>query len=720
MEEKELQELEEFTLEDIIKEFSDYPQEEVQEEAPVAEEPVEAPAEEVVEELILEETPAEEIPVEEAATEELAPVQEEEIPEEMPAEEVVEELEEVPAQEPAVTTDTIRLDSSELLKGAVYNAKPIDDEEEEAQAIPQEEEKPAFTEEWEPEYEQPMGEYVPPQPIAFPARNSTRETKRKLILGPEKRYYELTEKGLGGVQVSMFFCLLVALASAASTVMYAQGFVPDNRLRLMIFVQFLAVLVSGLLGSHQMIQGVGDLFKGRFTLNTLLVVSFLACLGDGVFCLLQERIPCCAAFSLEVLLSLWATYNRRHAELGQMDVLRKASRLYGISAKENAYEDGAVLLRTPAQVEHFMDNYDQVTKPQKTQNRYALIALLFSLAIGVFAGLTKDWYMGLQMTAVSLLAAIPATSFIATTRPFAILQRRLHRLGAVLCGWQGVEQLSGKAVFPVESEDLFPVGSTRMNGVKFFGDRPTDMVVAYATALIVAEGSGLAPVFTQVLDSRNGRHYDAQDVRRYDGGGIGGLVLDEPVLVGPLSFLKEMGVEVPEGIQVSQAVCVAIDGELCGVFAISYEKTRSATAGLSTLSSYRNLSAVVVAGEFMLAESFIRGKFGIKSKRLRFLKEEERQVLRQVTAEEDAQTALITTLEGLAPMAYGVTGARALRSACNFGVVLNMIGGILGMAVVLVLMILGFMELLTPVNMFLYQLVWMIPGLLLTEWTRSV
>ena len=122
----------------------------------------------------------------------------------------------------------------------------------------------------------------------------------------------------------------------------------------------------------------------------------------------------------------------------------------------------------------------------------------------------------------------------------------------------------------------------------------------------------------------------------------------------------------------------------------------------------------------MLPESFIRSKFGIKSKRLLFPGEEERQKLRQMEAEEDACAALISTQDGLAPMAFGVTGARALRSACNTGVVLHMIGGILGMAVVLTLVVLGALHLLTPANMFLYQLVWLIPGWLVTEWTRSV
>ena len=687
MEEKDLREEEDFSLDDIMKEFAKPKAPDEEEEA-------------------LGELTGEEVTLED----------EEELRVDMPEEENEPE-QDVAA---ALAGDTVRLDSPELLKGVVHDAERIDDEEEQEMVVPAAEEKPAFTEGWEPEYEQPMGEYVPPQPIAFPTRAESREMKRKLVIGPEKKYYELTEQGLGKLQLGMFFCLLVVILSAVSTVAYAYGMIPDNRIRLMIFSQFLAVLVSALLGSSQLIQGVSDLLKGRFTLNTLLVATFLVCCADGVFCLLQERIPCCAAFSLEVLMSLWSSYNRRHAELGQMDVLRKAGRLCGVHAKENAWEDKKVLLRIPGQVDDFMTNYDQVTEPEKRQGRYALIAMCVSLGIGVFAGVTKDLYMGIQMLAVSLLAALPATAFIATSRPFAILQRRLHRLGAVLCGWQGVKQLCGNVMFPLYNEDLFPVGTTRMNGVKFFGSRPTDMVLAYAAAVVMAEGSGLAPLFKQVLDSRNGRYYDAENLRRYENGGVGGNVLDEPVLVGPLSFLEAMGVEVPEGIQVSQAVCVAIDGELCGVFAISYEKTRSATAGLSTLSSYRKLNPVMIAGEFMMSEEFIRKKFSIKSKRLLFPDEQTRMGLRVIQAEEGAEAALLTTTVGLAPMAYCVTGARSLKLASNLGVILHMVGGILGMAVVLVRMLLGAMHLLTPSNMFLSQLVWRIPGFLLTEWTRSV
>ena len=71
-------------------------------------------------------------------------------------------------------------------------------------------------------------------------------------------------------------------------------------------------------------------------------------------------------------------------------------------------------------------------------------------------------------------------------------------------------------------------------------------------------------------------------------------------------------------------------------------------------------------------------------------------------------------------MAFAITGARALRTASRLGVGMHMLAGILGLGIVGLLGILGSLELLSPVNLLLYELVWMIPGLLITEWTRSV
>ena len=683
----------EFDLDDIMKEFSDHPQQPEEPEAELAEE----------------------------------------ISRTVEEEPVVEKWEETVTGDTIrmdairqVTEDTVRMDAvahSKLPKGTFRGAAPLDEEEDltepemPAREQPQEE---AFTESWEPEYEQPMGEYVPPQPIVFHPKSRLRELKRKLVAGPEKRYYELSEKGVGRLQAAIFLSLLVVLISAGSTAMYALGMVQLNRLRLMIFGQFFAMLLSALLGSFQLIEGIMDLFKKRFSLNSLLVFTFIVCCADAVLCLKQLRVPCCAAFSLEITMSLWNTYHRRSIEMSQMDTMRKANHLDSLSAVPEYDEDRKGFLRGEGQVEDFMDTYNLPAAPEKVLGIYALCALSVGLLLGVVAGVFRGVSAGVQVAAVTLLAAMPATAFITLSRPAMLLQRRLHKLGTVLCGWQGVKGLCGKAVFPINHEDLFPAGTVRMNGVKFYGSRNPDQIVAYCTAVIAANGGGLTPLFLQVLDSRNGRHYDARSLCTYPDGGLGADVEGQVVLVGSLSFLKEMGVEVPEGIRVNQAVCVAIEGELCGLFAITYEKTKAAAAGLSTLCAYRGLSPVIVTEDFTITESFLQSRFGGKIRKIRFPEPEDRQRMRAAEANPETGALLLVTSKGLLPFAYGVTGARALRTASILGTVIHMIGGILGVGMMVALTLLGALELLTPANMFLYQLVWMIPGILLTEWTRQI
>ncbi len=634
------------------------------------------------------------------------------------------------APEPELGGDTIRLDT---LSGDLSAPTPkvaLEDSDEDVRPWNREEtiRTAPFSDRWEPEYEQPMGEYIPPQPIVFQPRSRLRELKRKLMAGPEKRFYELSEKGVGKLQAAIFLSMLIVLVSAASTAMYAFGMVQENRLRLMVFGQFITLLVSALLGCFQLIEGVTDLIKGRFTLNTMLVVTFLVCCVDGMLCLKQIRVPCCAAFSLEVTMSLWSAYQRRSTELSQMDTMRKATRLDGVAACSDYLNGKKGLLRMEGQVEDFMDNYATPGGPERWLNLYSLIATCLAFVIGVVAGVLKSKTAGtlagisagVQVTAVSLLAAVPATAFITHSRPTWVLESKLHRLGTVLCGWQGVEGLSGKAVFPLTYEDLYPSEAVRLNGMKFFGSWDPDLVLAYATSVITADEGGLTDLFTRVLDSHNGRHFDAYDLCHYENGGVGGMVEDQAVLLGSLTFMRDMGIGVPDNARLPYGVYVAIEGELSGLFAVSYEKTQSAAAGLSTLNSYKSLHCVLICDDFMLTRSFLRNKFAMKLKRLLLPDYDIRAQLRQISTEEDTPALLMTSGRGLAPIAYGVTGARVLRNTCRVGTILHIAGGLVGVGIMVMLVALGALELLTPANMFLYQLVWMIPALLITEWTRSI
>ena len=248
----------------------------------------------------------------------------------------------------------------------------------------------------------------------------------------------------------------------------------------------------------------------------------------------------------------------------------------------------------------------------------------------------------------------------------------------------------------------------------------SEEIISYAAALVCADGGGLAPLFEQVVDSRNGRHYDVEALRSYDNGGIGGEICGEPVLVGLLPFLKDMGVEIPEGLRVDQAVCVAIDGELCGLFALTYERAGAVAEGMRTVCSCFGLKLLLTNMDFMLTKSFLRAKFGIRPKKLLIPGYEQCRQLRSHVPSEDAVPLLTLTKEGLAPVAFGVSGGRALYTASWMGAVLQLMACVVGLGIVALLVLKGGMSMLSPDNLFLLQFAWLIPGVLIAEWTKTI
>lgn len=633
-----------------------------------------------------------------------------------------------------VTGDTIRLDQirkavSETVpdamdETAVFAPIQIQDQEEPEIAAPvavAEAAEPVepFSEEWEPEYEEPMGDYPIPEPIVFRPKQRLKELRAKLVSGPEQRYYALTELGVGKLQVAVFLNLIIFALSAGFTALYAWGMVPPERLRLLVFVQFLGMLLSALLGCYRMMDGIGDIMRLRFSANSLLAFTFVVCCVDGVLCLQEQRVPVSAAFSLEMTMASWAAYGRRSAQIGMMDTLRRATNLDSVVCVPDFYEGKAGICMGQGEVEHFMDHYDTPSMPEKVLNWYALSALLASLAAGILGGVRHGFSTGVQLCAAALLVGMPATAFLSVTRPLALLEKRLHKLGTVLCGWKGVRAVGRKAAYPLDDGDLFPAGAAKLNGVKFFGDREPDLVVAYATALVKANGGALVGLFSHLLDSRNGYYYKVENLTAYTGG-IGGDIDDDAVLVGTLDFMREVGVDMGDGSNISQAVYVAIDGQLCGVFAVTYQKAKSTVAGLRTLCGCRGLTPVMVCEDIMLSKTFIHKKFGINPRRMAFPSLEVRRELAVREAGDCDPVIALTTKEGLAPRAFAVTGARMLRSAMKAGVAVHMVGGILGLLMMLALAYVGPQNILTPANILLYELIWMIPGLLITEWTRTI
>ncbi len=581
------------------------------------------------------------------------------------------------------------------------------------------EEPEPFCEGWEPAYEEPAGEYIPPEPIPFRPRSRIQELKQKLMEGPERRYYSLLEEGFAGLQIAIFVSMLVSALAVVSVVLYQFDMVRPDRMRLLVFSQCFAMLFSALLASGHLLEGFVAIFKGRFTMDTLLCATFLACAADGVFCLREIRVPFCSLFCVEVTMTLWAAYQKKNVELAQMDTLRKATRLSRVSKAPDCYEGLPGFFVSQGEVEDFMEHYQDEPAPQRRLNRYALAALVISLAIGAGGWFRLGPSQGLQAWAGALLAASPVTMFLTVSRSCAVLQRKLHRLGSVLCGWAGVQTCAGAAVVPLADSDLLPAGSVKINGMKFYTRRDPDLIIALAAAVTAQSQTCFDSLFTQLLENRNAPHFQALDRRVHDDGGMSAMVCGVPVLVGTLEFLKNRNIDIPPEAGVTQAVYAAIDGELSGIFAVSFGKLRRVRAGLTTLCSQRRLKTILTSDNFLLDRAFMKSKFRVHSQNFLIPDAEARKAVASWQPEPElSELCALTTQEGLSAAAFAITGARTLESATWFGSLIHITGGCVGLLLVLVLMLADAMGMVNPAYLLLFQLLWAIPGFLMTEWTR--
>ena len=624
---------------------------------------------------------------------------------------------------PVIPIDPVPLNPTLSSDTAVFTPIAMEEiEEEEAEEAPQppaSEDAEPYSDEWEPEYEEPMGEYTPKDPIPFPPKNRLRQLRKKLVAGPERRYHALEEAGIGQFQIGIFTTFVLSVISVILPVVYALGLIDPARLRTVIFCQFLLAMLCALAGCYRLLDGLTGLLRGRFTMDATLFITFLACVADGLLCLSAQRISASSLFCLQIFMAQNAAYQRHNTEMSQMDVLRKASDLTAVVKVPGFWKERPGYVTAEGEPESFLDYYRKSSGPEKALGIHAVLCLLASTALSVWVYQQQDLNAAVAIFMAAQLMSRPVSVFVSMSRPTAILQKRLHRLGSVLCGWRSIRAVERNSYYPLRHDDLFPAGAVKMNGVKFYGTMDPGRVVSYTTALLTAEDSGLLSVFQLLPRSRISVNHNVEEFS-HKNGGISALVDGWSVLVGTAECLAEQGVSIPADSKIPQAIYTAIEGQLSGVFAIAYSRSKFSTTGLRTLCADHKFKPVLVARDFMLTPKFIRKKLKVGIRRVRMPEYEERATLAKIKPEEDAQVIALVTREGLAPKAYALTGARALKSAMRSGALIHILGGTIGLAAVAALTYHGASHLLTPVNMLLYTAVWSVPGLLITESPRYI
>ena len=406
------------------------------------------------------------------------------------------------------------------------------------------------------------------------------------------------------MMLSALLCALSAVFLVLGNVRIG-GFDFSKNLGAFAVVMVALLIVQCVLSYELFIRGIYQALKLRFDMLSLMVLMVLVGTADGFAAVGQGRLPFCTSAGFLLLIALWSVSLEKKAKWRTLKTVLSMDRPVAAAKEEKAWHGLDCVFRTEGSLNDFTAMLETPDAAQKVMRIYAPVVAVLTLALAAASALNGQADFLWAWSAL-LTAALPVGGFIACCRPFSILAKRLQQDGAAICGWRGAKILSGECGIVIEDSDLFPKNNISMNGMKMYSDLPARQVVGYATAVIQAAGSGLLPLFEEVMKQEDGRRYKADSFRQYEGGGLGAEIRGDVVLLGSLAFMRLMGVHVPEGTRVQSALYISVNKELVGVFALTYQPSAGTRSGLNRIMHSTGLTPVLATRDFMITPALVK------------------------------------------------------------------------------------------------------------------
>ena len=477
-----------------------------------------------------------------------------------------------------------------------------------------------------------------------------------------------------------------------------------------------AMLLGACLCFDVLLAGVRQWIRLHVQSEGLLLLALFVTAADACLAIVGGRVPFCTVVSLEMTVALWGRLLLMDAKRRTMKAVCSMPSPVAAVREEKAWHGRDCIFRAPGNRDAFAQKLEIPDATRRVMRVYAPALIGLSLVASILttfqSGQTFLW-----VWSAMLLAGFPTGILIAYARPFAALAKRLIRAGCALAGWYGARTMSGECGVAVEDTDLFPTQNVTLNGMKIYSDRSASQIIGYGAAVVASAGSGLAPLFEDMMQSPNGRHYSVDTFRRYEGGGLGAEIRGDVILMGSLAFMKLMKVRMPEGARLKQAVYLSINSELAAVFALTYAPAAAARNSLLAATRTKGLLPILATRDFMITPQFVKQRYKISPDRIEFPTVEERARLSSPEAVKSGKQGALMVRGGFSSFIAAVVGARSLHASAVGSMVISLAGGAFGSLMLFFLAFIGSVQAASALNVFLLAVLWLLPNLLITALT---
>ena len=382
-------------------------------------------------------------------------------------------------------------------------------------------------------------------------------------------------------------------------------------------------------------------------------------------------------------------------------------------ARDLEQKDPWVLLSRPMkEADGFVEQSLSERASERRARKVSYILLGVALLSGVLFLLAgAGWNKAAAAMAAVLCMGAPLSSTLIAGIASLRLQRAAAAVGAVVPGWQAIEQLGGIDTLQIDADDLFTADSAQLEDIRIFKGGRIDRAILYAASVLNQSGGTLQGLFRQIIEDRTDILFPVKDLEIHRGLGFAAWCDNNHIQIGTRRFLEQEGVALPDEDYENQhskngeleILYLAVSGNVHAMFVIRYVGGRNIARSLAALQQ-ENIRLLVTSLDPSLTAKHITEAYRLPEGMVTLLDQEQCAALEAAPAE-DAPCCMYHQ-KGFASLTGGLRAADKAQNAETTATTVQMVSVLFSVAIAVLLTSARSIWQLPVTYVLMYQAAW--------------
>lgn len=251
-------------------------------------------------------------------------------------------------------------------------------------------------------------------------------------------------------------------------------------------------------------------------------------------------------------------------------------------------------------------------------SRVLPISLIIAVVVGIISGIVnKNIFVALTSFTGVCLMAVPSAAGVSMFGILKHFNNKLNRNGAMISGFEAVENALEANAVVVDAKDLFTNDSTATYKIKTFNNMRIDEAILYTAAVAIQSKGALGDLFDTVIMSNHEILPEVESLAYEEKLGCSGWINNRRVLVGNRDLLIKHSVKVQSKEEESvftrdgmQIVYIAVEGKVSAMFVVDYVADSEIAKYMRYLEK-NSVNILVRTTDANISEEFVEQRFGL-------------------------------------------------------------------------------------------------------------